>query len=180
MRWEIAIRAQDEAVDLLHDALIAFPPTTRLYRADVPDHLRALGSYLLTLGYATPQQLILALHEQRQRAEQGTPWPLGDILVAQGILHPQVLTAVLLVQLVDRLVVWRGAPPQLLGEHLIAMEVLSPMQLAPALHRQIDLRQRGTWTRLGDLLITQGILDPQSLAVALRAQQGIDALKPVR
>jgi hypothetical protein len=180
MRWEIAIHAQDEAVDLLHDALITFPPTTRLYRADVPDHLRALGSYLLTLGYITPRQMVQALREQRRRTELGAPWPLGDILVAQGVIHPQVLTAVLLVQLVDRLVVWRGAPPRLLGEHLIAMELLSPMQLAPALHRQIDLRQRGTWARLGDLLTTQGLLDPQSLASALRAQQGIAEHKPSR
>jgi hypothetical protein len=178
MRWDIAIRAQDEAVDLLHDALIAFPPTTRLYRADIPDHLRALGSYLLTLGYITPRQIVQALREQRLRAEQGAPWPMGDILVAQGILHPQVLTAVLLVQLVDRLVVWRGAPPRLLGEHLIAMETLSPIELAPALQRQIELRQKGTWVRLGDLLTTQGILDQQSLAEALQAQQHIVVPKP--
>ena len=173
MRWEIAIRAQDEAVDLLHDALTTIPPTIRLHHADVPDHLRALGSYLLTLGYVTPQQMILALREQRRRAEHGSHWPVGDILVAQGILHPQVLTAVLLVQLVDRLVVWRGSPPRLLGEHLVAMELVSPVELAPALRRQIDLRQQGTWVRLGDLLTAQGILDSQTLAAALRAQQGI-------
>ncbi len=77
MRWEIAIRAQDEAVDLLHDALVNFPPTIRMNHADVPDHLRALGSYLLTLGYVTPQQIILALREQRRRAEQGSHWPDG-------------------------------------------------------------------------------------------------------
>ncbi len=105
---------------------------------------------------------------------------MGDILVAQGILHPQVLTAVLLVQLVDRLIVWRGAPPRLLGEHLIAMETLSPIELAPALQRQIELRQRGTWVRLGDLLTTQGILDQQSLSEALQAQQSIAMPKPTR
>src|SRR5689334_1092120 len=100
MHQKTTARAQEEAIALLHDALNAFPPTTGPYISDTSEHLLPLGGHLLMLGYATPRQIDLALRIQRQRMQQGTFWPLGDILVAQEVIHPQVLAAVLLIQLV--------------------------------------------------------------------------------
>ena len=171
MRQDASNRAQDEAVDLLQEALHAYPPMAHAFRADVPEYELPLGGYLLTLGYATPRQIIVALREQRARAERGSLAQLGEILVEQGVIQPQVLAAVLLVQLVERTVVQQDAAPERLGEHLIAMELLSPAQLAPAIERQIRLRHEGASTRLGELLIQQGALDQQAVEAALVAQQ---------
>ena len=171
MRQDASNRAQDEAVDLLQDALLAFPPTAHAFRSDVPEYVLPLGGYLLTLGYVTPRQIIVALHEQRRRMEQGSLVPLGEILIEQNIIQPQVLAAVLLVQLVERTVAQQGGAPGRLGERLVAMELISPAQLAPAIERQIRLRNQGSSARLGELLVQQGILDQQAVETALIAQQ---------
>jgi hypothetical protein len=171
MRQDASNRAQDEAVDLLQEALQAYPPKAHAFRSDVPEYELPLGGYLLVLGYATPRQIIVALREQRRRAEQGSLVQLGEILVEQGVIQPQVLAAVLLVQLVERTVVQQGAAPERLGEHLIAMELISPAQLAPALERQIRLRHQGSSARLGELLVQEGILDQQAVEAALGAQR---------
>ena len=171
MRQDASNRAQDEAVDLLQEALHAYPPRAHAYRADIPEYELPLGGYLLTLGYATPRQIIVALREQRRRAEQGSLARLGEILIEQGVIQPQVLTAVLLVQLVERTVIQQGVAPARLGERLIAMELLSPAQLAPAIEHQIRLRHDGSSPRLGELLVQQGVLDQQAVEAALIAQQ---------
>jgi len=170
MRQDASNRAQDEAVDLLQEALHAYPPRAHAYRADIPEYELPLGGYLLTLGYATPRQIIVALREQRRRAEQGSLARLGEILIEQGVIQPQVLAAVLLVQLVERTVVQQGGAPARLGERLVAMELISPAQLAPAIEGQIRLRHEGSSTRLGELLVQQGILDQQAVDSALGAQ----------
>lgn len=171
MHPEIVTRAQDEAVDLLHDVLRIYPPVTGPYMSDIPDHLLPLGSHLLRLGYATPRQIDLALRLQRQRAQQGVLWPLGDILVAQEVINPRVLTAVLLVQLVERVAGRDGAAPRFLGEHLVAMELLSPVQLAPVIQQQTSLRLDGAWKRLGELLTQQGLINRATLEEVLSAQR---------
>jgi hypothetical protein len=171
MRQDASNRAQDEVVDLLQEALHAYPPMAHAFRSDVPEYELPLGGYLLTLGYATPRQIIVALREQRRRIEQGSLAQLGEILVEQGVIQPQVLAAVLLVQLVERMVVQPGMAPERLGEHLVAMELLSPAQLAPVIERQIHLRREGSSARLGELLVQQGILDQQAVNAALIAQQ---------
>jgi hypothetical protein len=170
MRQDASNRAQDEVVDLLQEALQTYPPQAHQFRSDVPEYELPVGGYLLTLGYATPRQIIVALREQRQRAEQGSLVPLGQILVEQGVIQPQVLAAVLLVQLVERTVVQQGVAPARLGERLVAMELLSPAQLAPAMERQIRLRHEGSSTRLGELLVQQGVLDEQAVEAALGPQ----------
>ena len=170
MRQDASNRAQNEAVDLLQEALRAHPPQAHAYRADVPEYQLPLGGYLLTLGYATPRQIIVALREQRARAERGSLAPLGEILVEQGVIQPQVLAAVLLVQLVERTVVRQSVAPARLGERLVAMELVSPAQLAPAFERQIRLRHGGSSTRLGELLVQQGVLDQRAVEAALGAQ----------
>jgi hypothetical protein len=171
MRRDASTRAQDEAVDLLQDALHTYPPQAHAFRSDIPEYVLPLGGYLLTLGYATPRQIIVALREQRRRAEQGVFAQLGEILVEQGVIQPQVLAAVLLVQLVERTIVQQGTAPARLGERLVAMELLSPAQLAPAIERQIRLRREGSSTRLGELLVQQGVLDQQAVEAALVAPQ---------
>jgi hypothetical protein len=171
MRQDASNRAQDEVVDLLQEALHAHPPKAHAFRSDVPEYELPLGGYLLTLGYVTPRQIILALREQRRRAEQGSLVQLGEILIEQGVIQPQVLAAVLLVQLVERTVVKQGAAPERLGEHLVTMELLSPAQLAPAIEDQIRLRHEGSSARLGELLVQRGILDQQAVEAALGAQQ---------
>jgi hypothetical protein len=171
MRQHASNRAQDEAVDLLEEALHAYPPKAHAFRSDVPEYALPLGGYLLTLGYATPRQIIVALREQRRRAEQGSLVQLGEILVEQGVIEPQVLAAVLLVQLVERTIIQQGAAPERLGEHLVAMELISPAQLAPAIERQIRLRHQGSSARLGELLVQQGVLDQQAVEAALAAQR---------
>jgi hypothetical protein len=170
MRQDASDRAQDEVVDLLQEALQAYPPQAHPFRSDIPEYELPLGGYLLTLGYATPRQIIVALREQRRRAEQGSLVQLGEILIEQGVIQPQVLTAVLLVQLVERTVIQQGVAPARLGELLVAMELLSPAQLAPAFEHQIRLRHEGSSTRLGELLVQQGVLERQAVEAALGAQ----------
>ncbi len=161
------MQVEDEAVMLLHDVLVEFPPTRERIRVAGSKDLLPVGSYLLQLGYATPDQILEALKEQQRRAAIGASWPIGDILIAQGIIQPRVLTAVLMIQLAGRLVVPRASGSRLLGERLISQHVLTPTQLASALHCQIGLRRRGTWMRIGEILVQQGVLKSDDLSELL-------------
>ena len=87
MRQDASNRAQDEVVDLLQEALQAYPPQAHPFRSDIPEYELPLGGYLLTLGYATPRQIIVALRGQRRRAEQGSLVQLGEILIEQGVIQ---------------------------------------------------------------------------------------------
>ena len=129
-----------------------------------------LGGYLCSLGYVSPLQLRKALIEQQYLAKEGQRWRLGDLLVKQGLLHPQVLVAVLLVQMTDRLLHHPDILPQFLGERLVAMGVISPLELAPALVQQTWLRQTGVHVPIGDLLVQHGVLKPQVLSSVLLFQ----------
>jgi hypothetical protein len=170
MRKQLSLKAGVAIAHLLRETIVDHPPTG--YRFTLPSSASGLrlGHYLLSLGYITPPLLINALAEQRQAAQEGAQLMLGDILVQNQIIHPRVLTTVLLVQLVDRLLdpAWQ---PQFLGEQLVADGVLDLSELAPALQLQIWLRQSGTVAPLGDLLIQQGKLTHQRLADALASQQ---------
>lgn len=126
-----------------------------------------LGTYLCSWGYISPLQLREALAEQQHLMKEGQYWRLGDLLVKKGLIHPQVLVAVLLVQMTDRLLHQPGLLPQFLGERLVTMGVISPMELAPALIQQTWLRQAGTHVLLGDLLVQHGVLQPQTLSSVL-------------
>lgn len=168
----ISAAAGAEVAHLLYKTLNEYPPIIpRQVTTTVTGSTRRLGSYLLRLGYLTPTQLVVALAEQRQRTAQGESWLLGDLLVQQGVLRPQVLTTVLLVQLMDRLLDPGNVSPPLLGEYLILTNTVTPAQLAPALQLQTWLRQRGLQVHLGELLVQQGALDTQTLATILREHQ---------
>lgn len=165
MARDFFTQAEDEAVHLLTEALLAYPPSFHrfgnqqaLLRPPWP-----LGGYLLYLGYATPRQIVEALHTQEELHNAGTPQLLGELLVAQGILQPQVLTAVLMVQLLDRHVIQRDTPPRRLGELLVVNEHLPIAELAAALEEQLHLRQAGSWMRLGELLVQRGAIDADLL-----------------
>jgi hypothetical protein len=170
MRKHLSLTAGVAIANLLRETIVEYPPAG--YRFTLPASTGGLrlGHYLLSLGYITPRQLINALAEQRQAAQQGTSLMLGEVLVQAQIIHPRVLTTVLLLQLVDRLLDpdWT---PQFLGEQLVADGVLGLSELAPALQLQIWLRQSGAAVPLGDLLVQQDRLTHQRLADALAAQQ---------
>jgi hypothetical protein len=169
MLAELTHRLEEDVTALLHDAVCAFPPPTAPFvPIYTPPERRPFGDYLLLHGYATPRQIELALREQQQRARQGVLWPLGDILVAHEIVHPQVLTAMLMVQLLDRVAGAPAAAPRLLGEQLIVSDLITPRQLASALQQQSWLRQHGSWVRLGELLTQQGLLQESVLAATLK------------
>jgi hypothetical protein len=172
VRQQISAAAGAEVAHLLHRTLHEHPPVTpRQGATTVNSNNRRLGNYLLSLGYITPTHLVVALAEQRQRMIQGANWLLGDLLIQQGILPPQVLTTILLVQSMDRLLDPNNTSPLLLGEYLILNNIISPGQLAPALQLQTWLRQRGMRVQLGELLIQQGIMDEQTLINILDEQQ---------
>jgi hypothetical protein len=169
-RKHVSLAAGVAIAHLLRETIVDHPPAG--YRLTLPASTGGLrlGNYLLSLGYVTPRQLINALAEQRQAAQQGNPMMLGEVLVQTQIIHPRVLTTVLLLQLVDRLLDpdWT---PRFLGEQLVADGVLGLSELAPALQLQIWLRQSGTAAPLGDLLVQQNKLTHQRLADALATQK---------
>jgi hypothetical protein len=170
MRKHMSLAAGVAIAHLLRETIADHPPPG--YRFTLPARTGGLrlGHYLLSLGYITPRQLVNMLAEQRQAAQEGMPLMLGDILVQGQIVHPRVLTTVLLVQLVDRLLDPNWTP-EFLGEQLIADGVLELNELAPALQLQIWLRQSGTVAPLGDLLVQQDKLTHQRLVDALASQQ---------
>jgi hypothetical protein len=172
VRQHISAAAGAEVAHLLHKTLHEHPPVTpRPVTTTVNGNKRRLGNYLLSLGYITPTHLVVALAEQRRRLTYDANWLLGDLLIQQGIVAPQVLTTILLVQSMDRLLDPNNSSPLLLGEYLIRNNMISPAQLAPALQLQTWLRQRGMRVQLGELLIQQGILEEQTLMNILTEQQ---------
>jgi hypothetical protein len=62
-----------------------------------------LGAYLVSLGYLTPQELEAVLDEQTQARQRGVNEQLGTLLVQMNLVEPQVVAAVILVQMIDRL-----------------------------------------------------------------------------
>jgi hypothetical protein len=62
-----------------------------------------LGAYLVSLGYLSQHTLELVLAEQLEARQQGINQPLGTLLVQKNLVPAQVVAAVILVQMVDRL-----------------------------------------------------------------------------
>ncbi len=165
-----------EVAHLLGKALQDHPPPLTKSLISTPNGKtsRRIGSYLLDLGYVTPWQLVPVLAEQRQSSQESKTPKIGDILVQKGLVNSQVLVAVLLVQMIDRLFDHSYRTNRFLGEDLIARGVLSPTQLAPALELQTWLRQRNLQVRLGDLLIRQGVVDQQMLRIVLQTNMSTE------
>jgi hypothetical protein len=172
MHRRISATAGAEVAHLLQSTLQSHPPiVSRPSLATGRGRAQPLGRYLLSFGYITPTQLVMALAEQRQQAVQGVSRFLGDILVDHGMLDLHVGTTMLLIQLLDRLLDPYYATPWRLGEYLVLTNHVTPAQLAPALRVQAWLRQQGMPVYLGELLVQQKIIDQPVLTAALVAQQ---------
>lgn len=87
---------------LFERAIQAHPPK---HPATLPANrwMLPLGVYLVSLGYLTQQQLQAALDRQAEARQRGASEPLGTLLVQMDLVDPQVVAAVILVQMVDRL-----------------------------------------------------------------------------
>jgi hypothetical protein len=157
------------AAQLMSKALTDDPPKGVMLpvREALSQDMRHLGNYLQALGYLSAEQLATALLEQRRMASAGQHRALGEVLVAQGLISTQVLIAVLMVQMLDRLNGKDDLAVQFIGEQLVASGRVSASHLASALQLQIWLRQRDVQVRLGELLIQQGALDERTLSAAL-------------
>ena len=167
MPTDITIQLHDAILDLFHHTIARFPPT---HAPDpcalAPNSPGRLGDYLIQLGYLTPRQLARALHDTTDPIHQRIA-PLGCTLVAQDLVRPQVVAAVLLEQFLDRIEADRVRAPRFLGEQLLIEAQLEPAQLAAVLQEQLESYQHGTWVRLGNLIVQHGWLDPATIATAV-------------
>lgn len=134
------------------------------------DTRQRLGAYLIERRVITAQQLDRALNEQRlaRSSLQGSRVPLGDILIAQGLLTPHQLATILVEQQQDRI---GREPPALIGEYLIERGIITPQQFQSILEEQIQLHQRGKRMLLGELLIRAGYVTQEALEALLEQQQ---------
>jgi CheY-like chemotaxis protein len=122
-----------------------------------------VGEYLVQLGYLTPRQLARALQAAASQPPRGHT-RLGFTLVANDLVPPQVLAAVLLLQFRDRLEQDPTVAPRFVGERLLVHTSLAPAQLALALQEQLESAPHGPWTRLGDIIVRHSWLDPVSVS----------------
>jgi tetratricopeptide (TPR) repeat protein len=132
-----------------------------------------LGEYLVEQGLITQKQLEMALEEQRLfwKKTQGVRAPLGNILINNGMLTPQMLATALVSQQRDKLQGKQRQSPQYVGEYLVARGIITPQQLENVLAEQMRLRQKGTSILIGELLIHAGYVTRQLLEEVLEEQR---------
>src|SRR4051812_37823011 len=114
VRHQISAATSAAVTLLLRKAISEHPPLAAHSSLIEHGSHRPIGTYLLSLGYVTPSQLALALQEQREQHERYAPTQLGHVLMHQYSIHPKVLTAVLLRQMMDRLFYNDALSPKLL------------------------------------------------------------------
>ncbi len=155
---------QDEQVEFDTEQLLANPELREAGR---------LGQYLVEQQFITARQLDEALEEQRLfwKKFQGVRAPLGNILINNGVLTPQMLATALVAQQHDRLHGKNKQSPQYIGEYLVAQGVITSKQLESVLAEQIRLRQRGTSLLIGELLIHAGYVTREVLEDVLEQQR---------
>jgi hypothetical protein len=127
---------------------------------------RQIGDYLVERGLISIEELDEALEEQRHiwKSTSGSARvPLGDILVKQGLLTPEMLARVLLDQQEDKLHSSDPQSPQYIGEYLVSNGLITPPQLEAVLAEQIQQRQEGKSIRIGDLLVHGGYISAEAL-----------------
>ncbi|PDW02130.1 hypothetical protein [Candidatus Viridilinea mediisalina] len=139
------------------------PPRHRAWAMPAERAKMPLGSYLLGHGYIRPNELVQALTLQQQMASEERCMLLGDIMVARGLISPQILATMLAVQLMDRLVDPTPFKPVRLGEHLVARHLIKPRHLAGVLQLQAWLRTQGQAVLVGQLLVQQNLVQPQHI-----------------
>jgi hypothetical protein len=151
-------------------------------QADFP--WRPLGLLLVDKGLMTPNELELALAEQRRTGRL-----LGQILVGRGYVKSLALTQALAEQhgvelragdfQEDEVGLAPGTEPDYglgdrawrpLGKILLEKGFLSQEELEQALADQADRPER----RLGEILVARELLSGAALAIALAEQHGLD------
>jgi hypothetical protein len=132
-----------------------------------------IGEYLVEQGLITRKQLEMALEEQRLfwKKSQGVRAPLGNILINNGMLTPQMLATALVNQQHDKLHGREKQSPQYVGEYLVSRGLITEQQLEAVLTEQIRLRQKGTTMLLGELLIHAGYITREALETVLEQQR---------
>jgi hypothetical protein len=177
----LRLRETAEAVSKKHEeeqAVASPQPTQEQPSAHEMDmaaqrHAGRLGEYLVEQGLITRKQLEMALDEQRLfwKKSQGVRAPLGNILINNGILTPQMLATALVAQQHDKLHGRDKQSPQYIGEYLVSSGLVSEQQLESVLAEQLRLRQKGTTMLLGELLIHAGYITREVLENILEHQR---------
>jgi hypothetical protein len=119
-----------------------------------------LGRYLIAAGFATPEQISYAVRIQPRRRTR-----LGVLLIEQGLIAPEELADLLVVQSLDFLTS-PAARPRFLGEYLLQHAIVTPEAMAHALTEQLA-RSAGRTTPLGELLVAQGAIGPAQIRRAI-------------
>jgi hypothetical protein len=119
-----------------------------------------LGRYLIAAGFATPDQISYAVRIQPRRQTR-----LGLLLIEQGLIAPDELADLLVVQSRDFLTN-PVARPRFLGEYLLQRGVVTPEAMAQALTEQLT-RGSGRILPLGQLLVAQGAIGPAQIRRAI-------------
>ncbi len=167
MFTEQANRLHDAILDRFHQTISLFPPAHAPFLLGETDQPWRLGEQLVQLGYLTPRQLSGALHLRPRRAG---PALLGRTLVDQALVPAPVISAVLLMQFLERIEHDPEAAPRFFGERLLLQERLDPDQLATVIHEQLDVHQYGSWVRLGELIVHHGWLDADEISSMVQRQ----------
>ena len=155
------------AASMLHRTLAQFPPpATAILMGTARSGARPVGSYLLELGYITPEQLAAALVEQRQ-SRMLSAMRLGEVLVKQGLLSEKVLATVLMLQSLEHSLDKSMPAPRFIGEYMLLTRQISPEQLALALEAQTILGKRGRRVLFGNVLVRLNIVTSEQLQSTL-------------
>jgi hypothetical protein len=172
----ICARTGGEVLHLFNETMRAFPPPRRGACSKGLHEPLPLGQYLVNLGYINHAQLNWALASQRSATVGNLQ--LGVILVRHSLIAPQPLTAILLRQMLDRLIM--ATPSRLLiGEYLLVNKLVRISDLHRALQSQIWLAARHhTSVPIGEVLTMHGAISPATLDQALLARDD-DSWQPL-
>jgi hypothetical protein len=140
---------------------------------------RKLGDFLVAAGAITTGQLRATLGEQSFRKRQGEVIQLGELLLQNGLVTPEILARAL----VQQTLAWVPAHHQRaeneshsverIGDYLIAEQLVTPAQLEAALVEQLCLQQQGNHAQLGQILVRNGWL-PSHILERILARQRIE------
>jgi hypothetical protein len=135
-------------------------------------HNRLLvGQIAVELGFVTREQVQECIDLQ---AGQVQPKPIGTLLVENGVLSPDRLTAVLdeqkrrLQESLPYAPTQRGAVA--FGHLIVERGLVKQEHVNEALRAQQDLADRGVRKRLGELLVEAGHLSADAVPDVLKAQ----------
>jgi len=169
MLTERATWLHEAILGQFHTAVGRFPPGHAPFTTgDSDEQGLRLGEHLVRLGYLAPRQLTAALHTARKQPLRQSPGLFGCTLVAQDLVPAQIVSAVLLMQFLERFDSDPAHAARFLGEELLVQERLGPDQLATVIEEQLEGYQKGSWVRLGDLIVHHGWLKPEAIAAAIQ------------